>query len=197
MGAEGLIRPGALVSRRSLSGVLRPWTRAGSHRFPDDPSYAFALLQDPGRARRTSPWRSCRRRPRSTQTEGLSGYIIARLTQGFSFRWKDYRHHNKSKLMTLSADEFIRRFLLHALPDGFHRIRHYGLFANGRRVAKLAHCRLLLAAPTPPSPSPTADYHERYRCLTGRSLDICPSCGGTMAPFGPPSCTAPTWPDTS
>ena len=135
---------------------------------------------------------------RYTHRVAIANSRLVSLDQGkISFRWKDYRHHNKSKLMTLSADEFIRRFLLHALPDGFHRIRHYGLFANGRRVAKLAHCRLLLAAPTPPSPSPTADYHERYRCLTGRSLDICPSCGGTMAPFGPPSCTAPTWPDTS
>ena len=50
--------------------------------------------------------------------------------------------------MTLDADEFIRRFLLHVLPDGFHRIRHYGFLANGHRAAKLALCRRLLAAPT-------------------------------------------------
>jgi len=114
-----------------------------------------------------------------------------------SFRWKDYRHHDKSKLLTLSADEFIRRFLLHTLPDGFHRIRHYGLFANGHRVAKLAQCRLLLAARTPPTPDPTADYRQRYHCLTGRSLDICPGCGGAMASLGPIPRKAPTWPDTS
>jgi hypothetical protein len=54
-----------------------------------------------------------------------------------SFRWKDYRHHDKQKVMTLGADEFIRRFLLHVLPDGFHRIRHYGYLANGGRAAKL------------------------------------------------------------
>ena len=75
-----------LISRRSLSGMLHSWARAGSHRFPGDPSYAFALLQDPGRAGKISPWRSCRCCPRATQTEGLSGYIISRLTQGFSIR---------------------------------------------------------------------------------------------------------------
>jgi hypothetical protein len=101
-----------------------------------------------------------------------------------SFRWRDYRHHNKLKLMTLAADEFIRRFLLHTLPDGFHRIRHYGVLANGHRAAKLAQCRRLLAAPTPPPPS-AADYRERYRQLTGHSLDICPACGGRMEPLGP------------
>jgi hypothetical protein len=114
-----------------------------------------------------------------------------------SFRWKDYRHHDKSKLMTLSADEFIRRFLLHALPDGFHRIRHYGLFANGHRVAKLAQCRLLLAAPTPPTPDPPGDYRQRYHCLTGHALNICPACGGAMTSLGPLPRKAPTWPDTS
>ena len=66
-----------------------------------------------------------------------------------TFRWKDYRHHGKAKLMTLSADEFIRRFLMHTLPDGFHRIRHYGFLANGHRAAKLALCRRLLDAPPP------------------------------------------------
>src|SRR5436190_187807 len=77
------------------------------------------------------------------------------LTEGrVSFRWKDYRHHDKQKVMTLGADEFIRRFLLHVLPDGFHRIRHYGYLANGGRAAKLAHCRRLLAVPEPAPPAP-------------------------------------------
>ena len=68
------------------------------------------------------------------------------------FRWRDYRHHNKSKVMTLAADEFIRRFLLHTLPDGFHRIRHYGFLGNRHRAEKLALCRQLLAisAAAPP-----------------------------------------------
>jgi hypothetical protein len=60
-----------------------------------------------------------------------------------SFRWKDYRDNgrSKSKVMQLAPGEFIRRFLLHVLPDGFHRIRHYGLFANGHRAEKLCLCR--------------------------------------------------------
>src|SRR5207302_2688990 len=61
-----------------------------------------------------------------------------------AFRWKDYRHHVKSKVITLAADEFIRRFLLHTLTDGCHRIRHYGFLANRQRRAKLAPCRRLL-----------------------------------------------------
>ena len=64
-----------------------------------------------------------------------------------AFRWKDDRHHGKSKIMTLDAHEFIRRFLLHTLPDGFHRIRHYGILANGHWAAKLALCRKLLEVP--------------------------------------------------
>ena len=101
-----------------------------------------------------------------------------------SFRWKDYRHHDKQKVMTLDADEFIRRFLLHVLPDGFHRIRHYGYLANGGRAAKLAHCRRLLAVAEPAPPAPAADYRERYQQLTGRSIDLCPSCGGRMIEIG-------------
>ena len=101
-----------------------------------------------------------------------------------SVRWREYRHHDKPKVMTLAASEFIRRFLLHTLPDGFHRIRHYGFRANGHRRTKLAQCRQLLAAP-PPAPPPPADYRERYRQLTGVSLDTCPCCGGAMLPLGP------------
>src|SRR5271156_94127 len=69
-----------------IPGMAHPWARAGSHRFPGDPSYAFALLQDPGRAGKISPWRSCRCCPRATQAEGLNGHIISRLTQGLSIR---------------------------------------------------------------------------------------------------------------
>src|ERR1700682_1036476 len=70
-----------------------------------------------------------------------------------SFRWKDYREsgHHKSKVMRLEVGEFMRRFLLHVLPDGFHRIRHYGLFANGHRANKLALCRTLLDVPSSPT----------------------------------------------
>ena len=90
----------------------------------------------------------------------------------------------RPKVMTLDAGEFIRRFLLHVLPDGFHRIRHYGYLANGHRLAKLACCRRLLALPEPAQPVRAADYRERYQQLTGRSLDLCPCCGGRMIEIG-------------
>jgi len=70
--------------------------------------------------------------------------------RGVTFRWKDYRAKgNMHKTMTLGVDEFMRRFLLHVLPSGFHRIRHYGLFANAGRKANLAKARALLHVPTP------------------------------------------------
>jgi hypothetical protein len=135
---------------------------------------------------------------RYTHRVAIANSRLVGLDQGqVRFRWKDYRHHGKTKIMTLSADEFIRRFLLHALPDGFHRIRHYGLFANSRRVSKIEWCRHLLAAPAPPPTSPAADYRELYRSLTGHSLDICPCCGGPMVLHSPLKRRAPTGPDTS
>jgi len=114
-----------------------------------------------------------------------------------AFRWKDYRHHDKAKVMTLAADEFIRRFLLHTLPDGFHRIRHYGFLANGHRAAKLDLCRRLLGAPKPRSVPPAADYREQYFRLTGRSLDVCPCCGGRMTTVGAIPTARPSCQDTS
>ena len=65
------------------------------------------------------------------------------------FRWRDYAHGNEVKVMTLDAGEFIRRFLLHVLPRGFTRLRHYGVLANRGRARKLALCRTLLAQPDP------------------------------------------------
>ena len=98
------------------------------------------------------------------------------------FRWKDYRQQHRWKTMTLPAAEFIRRFLLHTLPPGFHRIRHFGLLAGPRRQQQLAQCRQLLgqtAADPPATPPP--DYRDRFEALTGRSLRTCPACArGTM-----------------
>jgi hypothetical protein len=95
-----------------------------------------------------------------------------------SFRWKDYRDHDSYKTMTLEAHEFIRRFLLHVLPSGFQRIRHYGFLANRVRQAKLAQCRKLLGVPSPSTPSPQerSDYRDVYEALTGTSLRACPVC---------------------
>ncbi len=117
---------------------------------------------------------------RYTHRVAIANARLVGLTDGrVSFRWKDYRHHGKSKTMTLTADEFIRRFLLHTLPDGFHRIRHYGFRANGHRAEKLALCRALLAAP------PLGDAPRPARGTTnGSSFDHCPCCGGAMIPLG-------------
>ena len=100
------------------------------------------------------------------------------------FRWKDYRADNKSKVMTLDADEFIRRFLLHVLPKGFRRIRHFGFLANACRTAKLPAVRAALAAPEPTPTIEHADYRERYAILTGHRIDLCPVCGGRMVEIG-------------
>ena len=92
------------------------------------------------------------------------------------FRYKDYRHHGKQKTMTLSAEEFIRRFLLHTLPSGFRRIRYYGFLGNRYRNEKLAQCRQLLGMPPAAPPEPPRDYRDRHQELTGNSLRECPIC---------------------
>ena len=122
--------------------------------------------------------------------------LVGMTDREVAFRWRDYRHHGKTKVMTLAADEFIRRFLLHTLPDGFHRIRHYGFLANTHRAEKLALCRRLLAAPPPEAVAepgedpPSIPQHNR-----------CPCCGSTaiirtILPRSP-LCRPPIWDDTS
>ena len=138
---------------------------------------------------------------RYTHRVAIANSRLTRLADDqVSFTWTDYRHHGKTKVMTLAAAEFIRRFLLHAVPDGFHRIRHVGFLANGHRTAKLALCRALLAAPTP-EPPPAESYRERHRRLTGHALDVCPDCGGPMRERGPlpprPLSRGPLWCDSS
>ncbi len=105
--------------------------------------------------------------------------LVAADDGGISFRWKDYRIEGPGrwKTMTLHPHEFIRRFLLHVLPKGFHRIRHYGLFANGQRTANIAKARELLSVPPPPSkPEPAKTPTNEPRVLA----TPCPCCGGRM-----------------
>ena len=93
---------------------------------------------------------------------------------GVTFRYSDYRRDGdaRHRTMTLSADEFIRRFLIHVLPKGFHRIRHYGLLATGNHKANIARVRELLAVPAPPeAPKPASSAECRIPC---------PCCGGRM-----------------
>jgi hypothetical protein len=95
------------------------------------------------------------------------------------FRWKDYRRDTRHGIMTLTADEFIRRFLIHVLPGGFQRIRYFGFLCNRQRHNKLARCRELLgmAHADPSAPQPLAgDYRDLYQALTGQSLIQCPVC---------------------
>jgi hypothetical protein len=93
------------------------------------------------------------------------------------FRWKDYCNNNQYKTMELTAEEFIRRFLLHVLPEGFQRVRYYGFLANCHRAQKLALCRQLLQSPAPePRSEEKKDYRARYEELTGKSLRACPIC---------------------
>ncbi len=126
--------------------------------------------------------------------------LIALDDKGVTFKWKDYRVKGREryKTMTLATGEFIRRFLLHTLPSGFHRIRHYGLFANGGRTENLARARELLRVPVPAREVDdirTADDMEPPALA-----QPCPSCGGPMivietfepghAPRAPPTSKA-------
>jgi len=103
--------------------------------------------------------------------------LVAFDERGITFKWKDYREKaaHRQKLMTLEAGEFIRRFLLHVLPKRFHRIRHYGLFANGGRAENLARARKLLNVQPPPD-QPLTQPHDPAQLIT----QPCPNCGGSM-----------------
>jgi Putative transposase/Transposase zinc-binding domain len=118
--------------------------------------------------------------------------------RGVTFRYKDYRRDGQARYrtMTLAADEFIRRFLLHVLPKGFHRIRHYGLLASAGCKANIARARELIAVPTPvvdpsgahdtPDPDTAADHRPPCPCCGGRML-VVEVFGRGGAPRGPPS----------
>jgi Putative transposase len=118
---------------------------------------------------------------RYTHRVVISNHRIVDIEDGqVKFKWRDYRDNNQQKTMPLTADEFIRRFLLHVLPSGFHRIRYYGFLGNRHRKEKLEHCRQLLGMAPPKEgsaqPAIQEDYRDRYERLTGRSLRECPVC---------------------
>jgi hypothetical protein len=106
-----------------------------------------------------------------------SSRLVSLDHRGVTFRWKDYRADGEArrKLMTLAGAEFIRRFLIHVLPQGFHRIRHYGLFANTARAANLAQARALLDVPPAPPPQPSTEPEA-----DAKPADACSCCGGRM-----------------
>jgi hypothetical protein len=112
---------------------------------------------------------------RYTHRVAISNHRIVNFADGkVTFRWKDYAHNNKQRLMTVTADEFLRRFLLHTLPRGFVRIRFCGFLANRRRGELLPVCRQLLQVALPQNSS-TADAPA-----SRAGAWLCPHCGGSM-----------------
>ncbi|RMG20121.1 MAG: IS91 family transposase [Bacteroidetes bacterium] len=113
---------------------------------------------------------------RYTHRVAISNQRILKLEAGqVSFRYKDYRQGNKQKILTLDAEEFIRRFLLHILPRGFHKIRYYGILATRNRKTLLAKARQLLQQP-PYTPTPKRTWQELMHQLTGVDPQRCPKC---------------------
>ena len=115
---------------------------------------------------------------RYTHRVAISNHrLVSAEARTVAFRWKDYRikQGDRQKVMRLATDEFIRRFLIHVLPDGFHRIRHYGLLASASRKANIAKIRALLGVPQPAPAPETATEHAP---LTLR--EPCPCCGAPM-----------------
>jgi len=191
--------------RRLFLGELRAAFAAGELRFFG----ALADLSDPAafarrlRELRRIEWVVYAKPPfggpaqvlaylgRYTHRVAIANSRLLRITDtAVAFRWKDYRHHGKTKIMTLAAGEFIRRFLLHTLPDGFHRIRHYGFLANGHRADRLALCRRLLDLPEVAS-------EEVHDTIPSRQPERCPGCGGVMAILGILTRPAPLRPSFS
>src|SRR5215472_7041967 len=110
---------------------------------------------------------------RYTHRVAISNHRLVSFQDGLvTFRWRDSAHHNQQKLRSLPVDKFLKRFLLHILPQGFVRIRHYGFLASRRRAMTLPLCfQLLRAAHQPTADSPSEDSRPPYRC---------PKCGGPM-----------------
>lgn len=113
---------------------------------------------------------------RYTHRVAISNNRIIKMENGMvTFKWRDYRDRNRWKIMTLSAMEFIRRFLIHILPDRFMKIRHYGLLGNRNKTKKLAVCKALTC--TPIIQRVKLSTQELIKKLTGKDIFLCPHCG--------------------
>jgi hypothetical protein len=219
-------RASFLFPVRALSRVFRAKYLAGLQRAFDAGQLTFAegteALADRGtftpwlQSLRAIEWVVYAKRPfagpeqvleylgRYTHRVALSNNRLVSLTDGVvRFHWKDYADHDRRKVMALPVDEFLRRFLLHILPTGFMRIRHFGLLANRTRHPTLDRCRHLLHQPPPPAEGVSLSTAALMLQLTGLDLTRCPVCrigrmGGTvlLAPLRstPPR---PSYTDTS
>lgn len=193
-------RPGFFLPVRVLSRLFRRRFLEELQRLHDQGRLKFfgahsALVDVRAFARWMAPLRACEwvvyaKRPfagpkavlaylsRYTHRVAISnGRLLAMDERGVTFRWKDYRAKGRTrhKAMTLNAQEFVRRFLLHVLPGGFHRIRHYGLLANGNRNADLALARALLHAPRPSTDEPAGEASA-----APAPTFVCAHCGHAM-----------------
>ena len=215
------VKPLAMLFRRLFLERLKRAFAAGALGFYGD----LAHLADPGAfAAHVAPmrrigWVVYAKRPfggpeqvlayfgRYTHRVAIANRRIKALDDDcVAFTWKDYRHDGAVKVMRLKPDEFIRRFLLHALPDGFHRIRHFGFMANGHRAQRLALCRSLLTDKVGQSTDKDQDQPaEDSDNGIGVEPPPCSECGGVMrfvahVPRGhepPGSSSPPYWCDTS
>jgi hypothetical protein len=106
--------------------------------------------------------------------------LITLADNNVTFRWRDSMHRNKKRRMTLPVQEFLRRFLLHVLPRGFMRIRHFGILSTRNRSTLLPLCRQLIAADPPAAGRPDGD---REPVIKRDGLWQCPNCGGPMMPL--------------
>ncbi len=115
---------------------------------------------------------------RYTHRVAISNNRILKLENGVvTFKWRDYKDNNRQKLMTLSVEEFIRRFLIHILPDRFMKIRHYGILGNRNKTTKLKLCKQLTNTPMRQNPKEKLTALQLLKKLTGKDFSICPCCG--------------------
>src|SRR6266568_4352215 len=165
--------PKYLGARIGITAVLHTWGSAMTHH-----PHVHMIVPGGGISADGSRWVPCR--PNFFLPVKVLSRLFSVEETGITFTWKDYRIEGPGRyqIMTLPTHEFIRRFLMHVLPRGFHRIRHYGLLASGNRVADIARARELLAVPTRPKQSDTSEATELDEA---RMLPRpCPCCGGRM-----------------
>jgi hypothetical protein len=201
----------AVFRGKFLAGLARLW-HTGSLRLAGEHADRFATLRSLLHQLRQKPWVVYAKQPfagptqvldylgRYTHRVAISNHRLVSLTNNeVRFRYKDYTHGNRRKVMTLAADEFIRRFLLHVLPRGFMRIRHYGLLANRTKQAQLAQARAALGCAPPELAARVPESVPAFWLrVANRDITLCPHCRighlhiiGPLARMHPPAQAPP------